>query len=228
MITTLIFDVYGTLLDTRKCSLAVLEDVIEKRRCSLSSQIVYQKWREKIEEIILKMDSEIKFKSEKEFFKAAMDNAFDELEINASAEQKMKAYNEMCWGKRFLFPETKDAIENLREDFTVIIASNSDTEPLLIDLDKHELQVDKVFSSEKLKFYKPHQEFYQRLLKKIGKNPDECVYIGDSLKNDVLMPKKAGMKSIWINRNNEKIENNVKPDLVVNNLLEIEQNLSKI
>ena len=52
MIKTIIFDVYGTLLNTRSCSLVVLQDVIDKCGCDFKAKDVYKKWREKIEEMI--------------------------------------------------------------------------------------------------------------------------------------------------------------------------------
>ena len=61
----LVFDVYGTLLDTRGCSLVIMKSVLEKCNCKLSEGMVYKEWRNDIEEMILKMDDESKFKTEK-------------------------------------------------------------------------------------------------------------------------------------------------------------------
>lgn len=51
---------------------------------------------------------------------------------------------------------------------------------------------------------------YQKILDKMGWNPEECVMIGDSKKRDILQPRKLGMKAILVDddgmRDNPAIE----------------------
>jgi 2-haloalkanoic acid dehalogenase type II len=217
MINTVIFDVYGTLLDTRGCSLVVLQEVTKK---NMSPETIYVKWREKIEEMISSMDSEDKFVVEKEFFRTAMDRAFKDCGIDANAHERMNLYNEMCWGKRTVYPDTQKAIKELRKHCKVVIASNSDTEPLIKDLKRNGIAVDEVITSEMLKLYKPHKRFYGKVLAKIGKKAEECTHIGDNLENDCNIPKSIGMKTIWVNR--RKKEPSSEPDFTVADLSEID------
>ena len=52
----------------------------------------------------------------------------------------------------------------------------------------------------------------------------EILYIGDNLKNDVLGPSKAGIKTVWVNRKNVKRKSNdAKPDFIINNLSQLEK-----
>lgn len=227
MINTIIFDVYGTLLDTRSCSLVVLQDVIDRCGCKLNSKLVYEKWREEIEKMILSMNTEKKFKTEKIFFKIAMEMAFKKLKIKASAHKKLKLYSEMCWGHRSIFPDTLKALKGLKKTYQIVIASNSDTKPLIVDIRRYGINANKILCSEMLKIYKPHKLFFQKMLKRINKKPEECIYAGDSLDSDIRPAKKLGMKTIWVNRKKDKItNNNLKPDFTVENLLEIENVLA--
>ena len=49
MIKALVFDVYGTLLDTRGCSLFIMKSVLKNCNCSLKEDFVYKEWRKDIE-----------------------------------------------------------------------------------------------------------------------------------------------------------------------------------
>jgi 2-haloalkanoic acid dehalogenase type II len=220
MIKALIFDVYGTLLDTRGCSLVIMEDVLIKCNCTLSAEFVYSEWRKDIEKMIKEMDSEKKFKTEKDFFKEALGKTLKRLKVKGNEGEKMKLYNEMCWGNRSVFPDTIQALRNLSKKYRIIIASNSDTTPLSADFERHGIQADQIITSEMLKFYKPHLQFYKKMMEKIKFDKKEIVYVGDTLKNDVFIPKKLGIKAVWINRSGKKLTKG-KPNFMVKSLKEL-------
>ena len=113
MIKVLVFDVYGTLLDTRTCSLVIMKDVLRNCNCNLKPEFVYKEWRKDIEKIIIKMNSENKFKTEKVFFRDALGKTLKRLKIKANEHQRMKLYGNLCWGNRSIFPETIEVLRIL-------------------------------------------------------------------------------------------------------------------
>ena len=56
--------------------------------------------------------------------------------------------------------------------------------------------------SEKENLRKPSLEFYSRALEKLNAEAGEIIYIGDSLKLDVIPAKKLGIKALLIDRDN--------------------------
>ncbi|NLU42463.1 MAG: HAD family hydrolase [Firmicutes bacterium] len=68
------------------------------------------------------------------------------------------------------------------------IGSTSDHRPLMDDVLRNGIMVDHVFSSESLRAYKPHPAFYHAILKHIGCDPSDTVFVGDSLHDDVCGP----------------------------------------
>ena len=56
--------------------------------------------------------------------------------------------------------------------------------------------------SEKENLRKPSLEFYVRALEKLNAKASEIIYIGDSLKLDVIPAKKLGIKALLIDRDN--------------------------
>jgi len=139
MIKALVFDVYGTLLNTRGCSLIIMKDVLRNCGCKIDPQYVYKEWRRDIEKKILEMNTVKKFKTERVFFKEALDKTMRRLEIVGKSHEKMRLYGEICWGHRSIFPDTKKALSKLKNEYKIYIASNSDTKPLLNDFKRYGL-----------------------------------------------------------------------------------------
>ncbi|KAJ5805369.1 haloacid dehalogenase type II [Penicillium riverlandense] len=61
------------------------------------------------------------------------------------------------------------------------------------------LRYDMVFSSELLGFYKPSPEIYQKAMKLLKLNPDECVMVAAHT-SDLKGAKAVGMKTVYAHR----------------------------
>ena len=92
----------------------------------------------------------------------------------------------------------------MNEKYQIIIASNSDTRPLLDDIRRNHISCDCLLTSESLKVYKPRPEFYQEMLKVCQYMSNEVVYVGDSILQDVEGSKLAGIQAIWLNRKKDR------------------------
>ena len=55
-----------------------------------------------------------------------------------------------------------------------------------------------IFSSD-VRYKKPNPKLYQLAMHKMKLKPDEILFIGDTPENDIIAPKKMGMKAIHIN-----------------------------
>jgi putative hydrolase of the HAD superfamily len=49
-------------------------------------------------------------------------------------------------------------------------------------------------------FRKPHPDIYRAALRRCGSRPENVVFVGDDPRNDFLMPRKMGMRSILFDR----------------------------
>ena len=66
-----------------------------------------------------------------------------------------------------------------------------------------------MYSSEILKAYKPDSNFFRKILSDIRLSTDEIIYAGDSQIEDILAPSRLGIRSIWVNRKNEKLHEDI-------------------
>lgn len=69
---------------------------------------------------------------------------------------------------------------------------------------------------------KPDPRIFEMALKKLGLNPEECIYVGDHPINDIQGASKVGMETIWIKVNQPWIESiEAKPLYQISTLSEL-------
>ena len=72
--------------------------------------------------------------------------------------------------------------------------------------------------SGKLGWLKPHPGIYQHALEQIGARPQETVFVGDDLDNDIIGPKALGMRTAWFT---ERLETSLHADTKISDLREL-------
>ena len=99
------------------------------------------------------------------------------------------------------------------------------------------LQLDKwisdkyIFISSELNTNKPDTKIFDIARKEVAHKllPQNCYYVGDSYKNDVIGSKKAGWNAIWYNRRHQELSNDsIKPDYLVKNDEELYHTILKL
>lgn len=99
-----------------------------------------------------------------------------------------------------LYPDVRAAFAALRAaGVRVIIAGNQPIEAEAALL-RMELPVDAVHTSDGWGVAKPDPEFFAKVTAVAGVAPDEILYVGDRLDNDVLPARRAGMRSVLLRR----------------------------
>jgi HAD superfamily hydrolase (TIGR01509 family) len=79
-----------------------------------------------------------------------------------------------------------------------------------------------VIASAQLKFRKPDRRIFAKCLSAMRLKPEEAIFVGDSLENDVAGAKGAGMISVLIQEDSESMPvGDIEPDYVAKDLLEI-------
>ena len=127
---------------------------------------------------------------------------------------------EAYWADPPLHP---DAVEFLRRvDRPICCVSNADTKPLMSAIERNGLRFDAVITSESVRCYKPDVRIFERALDRLGITADRAVHIGDSLHSDIAGAKEAGIKTIWICRD-DRIHDigDATPDLTISSLTEL-------
>ncbi|MFD1933749.1 MULTISPECIES: HAD family hydrolase [Nonomuraea] len=99
-----------------------------------------------------------------------------------------------------LYPDVRPALRGLREaGVQVIIAGNQPARAYdaLLAMD---LPADSIHTSEGWGVAKPAPEFFAKVAAVAGMRPEEILYVGDRLDNDVLPAGRAGMRTALLRR----------------------------
>lgn len=126
------------------------------------------------------------------------------------------------WEKVEWIPNAEKALEQLSEEYNLIIATSADhsgTEDMIKALKR--VGADRYFnhfySQKELGFKKPDPQFFKAILMSQQLDSNECIMIGNSYEKDIEGAKAAKIKTIFFNEN--KIHGNfVKADLEIYNM----------
>lgn len=216
--TAILFDVYGTLISTGNGSVAAAEKILRQNNSNLDPVGFYTHWK-KIHKQNMRCDNG--FLPERDIFAADLCELYEIYGIDGDAKRDVGIMLESLYNRE-VFPETKETLSALSKKYELIIASNTDTEPLLQNFAYNGLHFNRIFTSESLGSYKPNQEFYSSILQKIKKDPNELIFIGDSICEDILAPKEFGMSAVLIDRK-KMASDHVHADLVLHRLPTVEE-----
>jgi HAD superfamily hydrolase (TIGR01509 family) len=114
-------------------------------------------------------------------------------------------------GTYFAFPETMQVIKALKCDHSLGVITNGpgDVQREKLTVTGISLYMDVSLSSGDFGIGKPDPRIFLRALELIKVSHEEAIFVGDSIKDDVLGAKGVGMYTIWINR----MQSNRLPDL---------------
>jgi 2-haloalkanoic acid dehalogenase type II len=197
MIRHIIFDCFGTLINTGSGSINAVKKILANISSGEDPAEFYAEWKK----IKRRMMKESPFRSEKTLFELSLGELFVCRGIAANASEAVKPMIDSLFAERVAFPDVAPMLERLAEkglDFAV--GSTSDTDSLTYYLERNGLKFSKVYSSEDMQVYKPFSLFYETILVQTGWKAEECLFVGDSYEDDVCGPKAVGMKTALLDR----------------------------
>ena len=197
-IKAIIFDAFGTLFDVSTGGSAKKTVISNIRSCGKSMD--EEKFAEEWKAFYIANTSENSvFRTEREIFASRIEMFYSRYGIdrNAAADSDLI----ICGAyERTAFPEVREVIESLRKKCKVFIASNTDNDVLDEVMTRNNINVDKIYTSENLKCYKPNPNFFRQILVDSGFASQEVLFVGDSVRDDIIGPKSAGIKSVLVCR----------------------------
>ncbi|PTU86821.1 HAD family hydrolase [Staphylococcus pasteuri] len=99
-----------------------------------------------------------------------------------------------------------DLLLSLKENVNIAILTNGKLKEQNIKIDNLDIRFifeKNIFISQNIGYEKPNPEAFLNVMSNLNVNPEECLFIGDSFKNDVLGALNVNMTAIWLT-NSEK------------------------
>ena len=193
----LIFDAFGTLFDVEQggSAKAVMAN-ITAHKIPVDKNEFIKEWKAFYKTYTAQ---NCKFMTEREIFILRIQMFYDKYGVKRNAQSDAEYLIKKAFMRK-AFSETKTVIEKLMRCFKVFIGSNTDNDVLEAVMKNNGISVHKAYTSEDLKCYKPSPDFYYRILKENNLNPQDVLFVGDSLTDDVIGPKSVGMKTALVDR----------------------------
>ena len=217
----LIFDAFGTLLSTGTGSVDACRKILAKQEKAIDPAAFYARWKAYNRERKSACPA-LGFLNEEAIFTESLGFLYRDCGIDRPYREDVRIMLASFTG-RGIFPDVCGALAALRGKYRMVIGSVTDTAPLLENLAANGLSFDAVYTSENLRCYKPDPAFYHAILEREGIAVRDTVFVGDSLEEDALAPKRAGMTGILLDRKGTCYppEAGEKPDYVIRSLSDL-------
>lgn len=79
------------------------------------------------------------------------------------------------------------------------------------------LSPERIFASGAVGYDKPDARIFHYVNEQTGTHPEDCIYVGDSWRNDVMGTKEAGWTMIWFNHRDVPPEGDYRPQHIARN-----------
>lgn len=145
----------------------------------------------------------------------------------ALARQLSEQFIALRRARNLVYPEVPDALRELKKRYTLALLTNG----------APDVQREKFDASGLAPFFKlsvvsgeegigkPDLRIFQLVLHRLGADPAQAVMVGDSLYRDVQGAHNAGLKGIWLNRQDtqrtQADDLDITPDAVITSLSEL-------
>ncbi len=130
----------------------------------------------------------------------------------------------------FVYDDTFQVLDTLKKDYHLVLITNGSP-----DLQNTKLTItpelvpyfDHIVISGGYGKGKPDKGIFEHALSLMSLQKDEAVMVGDNLNTDILGANRAGIKSVWINRE-QKERNDVEPSYEISQLTDLYEVLKEI
>ena len=227
-ITTLLFDVFETLLVNRRWQWdATFEAVCRNQGLPIDPERLHREWRaheHAFRETRVNLEdpsASPPFRSYYEAWRDCFRLAFGSLDLPGDADAATRTVVQALT-EREPYADALEALPSIKAKWRTGILSNADDVFLYPPLQHHDLRFEVVLSSEEARVYKPHPAAFRRALELLGADASETVYVGDSPHDDILGAKLAGMRVAWLNRDGRPPTDSLPaPDYEIHKLTEL-------
>ncbi len=131
----------------------------------------------------------------------------DSPESLARAQELSLAHMELLAAATQVPEDHRSLLAAVHGEYAVALVSNFDHAPTARAILKKwgiETYFDAVLISDEFGWRKPHQSIFTAALEQLGIEPQEALFIGDSLVDDVEGAKAACLDVVWINRDGKE------------------------
>ena len=220
MIKYILFDLDGTLIDFIKGEKMAFIDTIKKYMNYIPSDLECKKFSD-INEYYFNEFKEGRM-DRKTFHFNRFKDIYEYLKYDGDIINSNDYYINSLKYQAELYDDVLDTLNYLKNKYRLFIASNGMTSVQIKRLEIANINnyFEKNYISEDIGYNKPDLEFFNYIFNDLNDyDKDKYIIIGDRIDSDILGAINSGIKSIYLNRENNSYDN--VPNYEIKSLLEI-------
>lgn len=197
-IKVVIFDFDNTLIDRQKAAISLMKEIIDE---DFPSDRFTNEFRNDIFKHLFLWDREGHEPKINTFSKYIK---YGHIE-SRTWEYYDKLWTDRLWRHTVIFDDTIKVLSYLSERYRLALLTNGSvySQDNKLNTVKLKSWFEQIVITGTYNIHKPDTRIFDIMCDKLSVDPENCVYIGDSLVNDVNGSLNAGMKSIWMYPNPE-------------------------
>lgn len=214
MITHIFLDVDNTILDFNKAEAIALEKTLSALSVPHSPEVIRRYSQLNLAQ--WKLLEQVKVRRYRLLF--------DELKTDASPEEAARIYEGLLGQGHYFMDGAVEMLQALYGSFHLYLATNGTASVQKSRLKSAEIEpfFEQIFISEELGCNKPETSFFERCFATIPDfKKEEAVMVGDSLTSDILGGIRAGIRTIWFNKDLKESSGEIRPDHTIKALSEL-------
>jgi 2-haloalkanoic acid dehalogenase type II len=231
-VRAVIFDYYGTLAELTPAQRATALDSIARRvGAGLAPGQAYRDWRGRTTRdttLQLRADDRppldgerLPFTSFRDVWQRRFGELFRAWGVAAGAGVGTEAYV-TAHGGALAYADAKPALDDLRRPYPLAVLSDADRDFLQASVERNGFAFDLVVASDELRCYKPHVSVFREVCARLGVEPRDAVYVGDTPWADVAGARNAGLRAVWLNRHARTWPEDIdSPESTITSLVEL-------
>lgn len=220
-VTTLAFDIFGTVLDLTGSITPAVRRFLEKKGAAVSADAFWDQWRSR-QRIEQYQDSLIML-GHSGYLETCRRGLVYCLRLNGIAFTDAEVAGVMqAWQMLSPHPDCSEGLRRLRTRYRLVALSNGE-QPYLEHLERNRMQFgfDALISVQKAGFFKPHPSVYRTGATLLGLEPERIMMVAAHA-FDVMGARACGYRGAYVNRYRLPYEDSPhRPDFEVKDFLEL-------
>ena len=193
----LTFDCYGTLIDWENGILSALKPVFKKHKIKIENKQILELYAE-----LESRAEKSKYTLYKNVLKEVVQGIGKRLGFKPSSSELNCLVNSLKNWKPF--PDTVEALQELKKRFKLAIISNIDDELFAFSAKHLKVKFDYIITAKQVRSYKPSLNNFKTAIKRMGMPSKEILHVAQSIYHDIIPAKKVGLSTVWVNRRKGK------------------------
>ena len=191
------FDCYGTLIDWESGILEALRPILSSHGRTLGDG--------EILELYAQVEAKIEaaeYASYKSVLRKVVQQVGRRLDfVPTAAEEGSLVISIGNWAP---FPDTVEALQNLKNRFRLAVISNVDDDLFALSARGLKVEFDWIITAAQARSYKPSLRNFRLAIETIGIPPNRILHVAQSIYHDIIPARSVGIATAWVNRRKGK------------------------